>query len=155
MVAFGMKMKEAQGGFFDRPGVLRIIDAGTAAGLSKFGAYVRQTAQQSIRSPGKKGKPSKPGRPPKNRTGKLKDNIFFTYDQTRRSVVIGPISFNGGGGKAPAVLEYGGTFVRNLRFKGGRSKSVTVQIAARPYMTPAFEKNLKKLPRIWKDIYKP
>jgi len=68
MVAFGMTMKQQQGGFFDRPGVLRIIDRGTAAGLSKFGAYVRQTAQQSIRSPGKKGKPSKPGKPPKNRS---------------------------------------------------------------------------------------
>jgi len=155
MVAFGMTMKQQQGGFFDRPGVLRIIDRGTAAGLSKFGAYVRQTAQQSIRSPGKKGKPSKPGKPPKNRTGKLKDNIFFTYDPNRRSVVIGPTSFNGGGGKAPATLEYGGTFTRTRRYPSGRITTRTYSIAARPYMTPAFEKNLKKLPRIWKDIYKP
>ncbi len=121
--------------FFDREAVIRAVDAARLKVLSKAGAFVRRTDQQSIR-PGvrtvkgvrKVSKPSRPGKPPKSWTGLLKDFIYFAYDPGPKTVVVGPVALNhyhvvNGAlrkGAVPAVLEYGGTIgVREMQLSGG------------------------------------
>jgi hypothetical protein len=123
----GWQVKEA---LFDKDVVLRAVDKATREVLSKFGAYVRTTAKQSIKktpfaSKKERGqeridfsrKTSTPGSPPYSQTGKLKKGIFFSFDRQTKSVVTGPARFPSGKGTAPAVLEYGGSVGsrRNMR----------------------------------------
>ena len=129
--------------FFDRAKVKKKVDARTRKVLSKFGAFVRQTSRESIRK--RKGT-SKPGRPPFSHTGVLKKFLFFGYDADRRSVVIGPVIAPGKAGKAPPVLEHGG--------KVSLPTGNQADIAPRPFMAPAFEKEKATLPLLWKDSIK-
>ena len=118
--------------FFNSKKVLSATDKATRKVLSKFGAYVRQTARRSIR---KRKKVADPGNPPTNRTGLLRNFIFFSYDLLHKEVVIGPARFSGKNlGDAPENLEYG---------KRGYK--------ARPFMHPAAEKEQTKLPVLWRD----
>ena len=92
--------------FFDKKAVTNKVDAGTRRVLSKFGAFVRRTAQSSIR---KRKRISKPGEPPSSHIGLLKKFIFFDYNPDSRSVVIGPVRLSQNGrGEAPSLLEHGG-----------------------------------------------
>jgi len=128
--------------FFDSAKVVRSVDKSTRKVLSKFGAFVRRTAKQSIR---KRKTSSAPGAPPSSHTGLLKRFIFFGYDPQKRSVVIGPERLDQKNTDAPHTLEYGGrTTVDKKRIK----------ISARPFMGPAFEKEKPNLPSIWKDSVK-
>lgn len=115
--------------------------------LSRFGAYVRQDARSRIR---RRKRPSRAGESPTNQTGLLKRNIFFVYDEARRSVVIGPIRLNRGT-DAPATLEHGGVVV--IRPRNGPPEAVVY--APRPYMGPAFEQEQTRLPQLWRDSVKP
>ena len=113
-VSAGWGIKEF---FFDRAKVERMVDQKTRKALGRIGALVRQVARRSIR---KRKAASAAGSPPSSHTGKLRDNIFFAYDPSTTSVVIGPTPFNGrsyvavpGGGSliagaVPSVLERGG-----------------------------------------------
>jgi len=142
--------------FFDAPKVIGAMDKVTACVFSKFGAYVRQTARQSIHN---RKKPSAPGKPPSSHTGLLKHFIYFAYDPRARSVVIGPVRIHErprGGGvlEVPDVLEHGGrTAVNTGRYRRHQKIRTTryIQIKARPYMQPAFEKEKPNLPNIWKN----
>ncbi len=147
---FGLKLNEAKSTFFDSKKVLSATDKATRKVLSKFGAFVRRTARSSIR---KRKKISSPGQPPTSRTGFLKRFIYFGYDPAKKSVVIGPIRLNSKVGDAPQALELGGksTVVSGLKNK---RKKKTVNIAARPFMRPAMEKEIFKLPQMWKDSIK-
>ena len=145
--------------FFTEEAVIHAMDAVTRRALSRFGAFVRQTARHSIHS---RDGVSAPGRPPHSHTGLLKRFIFFSYDPGSRSVVIGPARLNGyGQGEAPALLEYGGrTTWSHLKQVGwyGSSRApkyervqASVYVRPRPYMGPAFEKEKAKLPEIWRN----
>ena len=169
---FNVKLSEFKGSFFDRAKVMNAAEKGELSVLSKFGAYVRGRAQRSIKDPKRlresdmtqeqlrsyriqqsyakqKGLPkpkrpfaiSKPGEPPKNVTGLLKKFIFFAYDINRRSVVSGPALLNGRRRQhqwlATEALEHGND-----------------QIEARPYMTPAFSKELPRVSKLWRDSIK-
>jgi len=93
--------------FFDSPRVMRAVDRATRRVLSRFGAFVRQTAKTSIR---KRKRISRPGEPPSSHAGLLRAFIYFGYDADRRSVVIGPTPLHSReyrGGEVPALLEYG------------------------------------------------
>jgi hypothetical protein len=137
---FGVNFKQARTMFFDRPAVRNKIDAGTRKTLSRFGAFIRVAAIRSIRN---SKRTSKPGKPPYSHTGLLKRFIYFGYDTTQRSVVIGPVSLSRKSGKAPQVLEYGG----KVTLPDGRE----VKIKPRPYMGPAFHTNLKVVSSLWRD----
>ena len=129
--------------FFDSPKILRSVDKTTRKVLSRFGAFVRRTAKQSIR---KRKKASVPGTPPSSHTGLLKRFIFFGYDRQKDSVVIGPTRLTEGSrGDAPSLLEYGG----RTTLKG--KKKTRVRIRSRPFMGPAFEKEQSNLPSLWKN----
>ena len=173
---FGLTLKEAKKGFFDRAKVQRAADKATRDVLSRFGSFVRETAKRSMRrAPApygkvirdRQGKPlrdpsgkirvrlyfkySAPGSPPFYRSGLLKKFIFFSYDTGRKSVVIGPTKLDGWQNSTiPALHEYGGTVAYTGK-KGGR---VVKKYPKRPYMQPAFDKELVTLPDLWRGSVK-
>lgn len=135
-------VRDAKNGFFDRAAVIGAMDATARKVLSKFGAFVRRSAQLSIRT--RKGH-SPPGSPPHGHVGLLRKFIFFSWDNDRRSVVVGPAKLNGrASSDAPKALEYGGWFNRR-----GRNGPRVANYPARPFMGPAFDANLPKLPKMW------
>lgn len=85
---------------------------------------------------------SRPGEPPRSRLGYLRKYLFFAWDATTKSLVVGPARFNGAKGIAPTTLEYGGTVTIGNR---------RVRIQPRPYMRPAFEAEQKQLPQRWAE----
>ncbi|MFQ5733181.1 MAG: hypothetical protein ACE5KM_14670 [Planctomycetaceae bacterium] len=139
-----MKFKSALSGFFDRKKVTSAVDKATRRVLSRFGAFVRTAARSSIR---RRKSVSKPGQAPTNWTGLLKKFLFFSFVPSKRSVVIGPARINKSSKDAPELLEKGGTAKR--RDRNGRRR--TVRYRARPYMGPAFEKEQKQLPKLWRN----
>ena len=111
--------------FFDSATVVRAVDKSTRKVLSRFGAFVRRTAKQSIR---KRKKASTPGSPPSSHTGLLKRFIFFGYDRQKDSVVIGPTRLTDNNrGDAPSILEYGGRTTLQAN-----KKKTRVRIRPRP-----------------------
>ena len=146
-ITLGMTLKDMKAGFFDRAAVINATDKATRSALSKFGAFVRRTAKFSIRT---RDGFAPPGSPPHSHVGHLRANIFFAFDQNTRSVVIGPSLLNGKAYKDTAqALEYGGTFLRRSR-TGARM----ARYRARPFMVPAFDANISKLPGMWRDAIK-
>lgn len=159
-------MTNFQNGFFDREAVLKSMDAATRKALSKGGAFVRQDAKGSLRY---RDRASQPGQPPSVHRGGtihgrsaslLKELIYFAWDAKNRTVVIGPAATNGSKnqpGFVPQTLEKGGTVqVREVLHRGEwkreslltraearglPSRMVNVNIAARPFMYPALERN--------------
>ncbi|MDB5310675.1 MAG: hypothetical protein JWO38_4877 [Gemmataceae bacterium] len=126
--------------FFDSAAVMKKVPPAERKILSKAGAFVRQRAKTSIR---KRKAPSAPGQPPSSHTNVLKKYIFFGYDPTARSVVVGP-TVAGSATGAPRSLEEGGTATLRERLRGGTATR-TVRIRPRPFMGPAFAVELDKV----------
>lgn len=138
-----MSLKEFKAGFFDRQTVQQAVDKAARKNLSKFGAFVRRSAQTSIRS---RKRISEPGQPPSSHTGLLKRHIYFAYDGQKKSVVIGPVAWKKRGSfTVPEVLEYGGQI---------REANHRYNYRPRPFMRPAFEKEKARIKDIWKDSIK-
>jgi len=132
--------------FFDQKTVRSATDRATRKVLSKFGAFVRTAARSSIR---RRKNVSEPGQPPSSHVGTLRRLIFFGFDPTKRSVVVGPTPF-GNKAEAPELLEYGGRARRKSR--RGRIQAATYR--PRPFMGPAFERERPKLIPMWADSVK-
>lgn len=144
----GFTLSEAKGLFFD---AREVQDAATRAErkvLSQFGAFVRTRSRTSIR---KRQAPAPADSPPSSHTGLLKRNIFFVFDPTWHSVVIGPVRLNGKRGSAPEALEHGGTSVAVVGSKENRHTE-RIEIDARPYMGPAFAAELPGVPSLWANV---
>ena len=115
-----------------------VMDATTKAErrvMFKFGMETRKDAKSSMR---KRRQPSQPGQPPRVVHGMLKRFLFFGYEPQKHSVVIGPALLTGfeGAGEAPEALEYG----------------TDNDVAARPFMNPAFRRQLNlNMPGMWKN----
>lgn len=185
-----IRMREC---FFDRKAVIAALNPVVRRNLSRFGAFTRTTAKQSIKT---KDGPAPAGSPPHSHVGTLKRGIQFAYDKMAASVVVGPEPF--GSATAPSLLEYGGRVNKRVRkitkkklgesgiiaigksrssrrWRGdGRTEVTFVKLktqkmvnhsnqlleqlsvqsrngsmSARPYMGPAFTKELSKLPSMW------
>jgi len=151
-MAFAVGMKTTA--FFDTKVVKQSIDRKKRAFLSKFGAFTRRDAQQSIRPAGKRDISSRPGEPPRGHTKVLKRKIFFAFEPTRETVVIGPVIVAAAEGKAEALeaLEEGGRTTVIERLRNGSTKKRKVKIAARPFMLPAFTRQSANISSIWKGI---
>lgn len=156
-----VNFKVAKSNFFDRKKVTDAVDRATVRALSQTGAFVRAAARSSLKY---KKKPSAPGEPPvvhrtmsRTKTNKqgvvkrqsvspLREFVFFSYDQSSRSVVVGPALLNArSGARTLQALEYGGPSV--IRDSKGREKAVIVR--ARPFMRPALSKAMADLARKW------
>ena len=84
--------------------------------------------------------PAAADKPPYNRTGLLRQFIYFGYERETRSVVIGPMKLNAKvrqSRTAPNLLEFGGTVARD-----GKS----FKYNKHPFMRPALVKESPKLP---------
>jgi hypothetical protein len=179
----GMKIDQAKAMFFDRKKVQRSADRATVRVLSRFGAYVRQTARRSIRPAPKK---------------KLKDMTHEERAQYKRAYAIDkrkgkplpkrPMVERGSPAGQPPYSRTGllrefiffvydrmrrSVIIGPARFArktgnapealeyGGRSKATTrgktysIFIESRPFMHPAFEQEKPKLPGMWQDSIKP
>lgn len=90
---------------------------------------------------------SEPGKPPRVRKGQLKKFLFFAYDLSRKSVVVGPERLSGVTPGTPQRLEEGG----RTRIDFGPNKGRSFNIAPRPYMHPALREELPKLEPLWRD----
>lgn len=127
---------------------MRAMDRGTLTALSKAGAFVRRTAKVLTRLKGGRGKSkqriSKPGSPPLMHTGQLNKNIYFGFDSSKRTVVIGPTRF--GTGKAPGALEFGGSSVN--------SHGKTISVQKHSYMGPALDQNRSQIPAAFSNTVK-
>jgi hypothetical protein len=161
--------------FFDRAKVLDRLEKKEARVLNKTGGEGRQTVKRSMRPGGKAGKTAAPGEPPRWQTKKLRDGIFYGYDASNRSVVIGPIRTSAKQRDVPRILDQGGP-VRNalVRVKETRTPQelgvsateakkrkfrfvrASFTLQPRPYVSPRsvnypkilefFRKNLEQLP---------
>ncbi len=135
----GVQLK-VKNSFFDKAAVLKAIGGDAAKALSKFGAFVWKRARTSMR---RRKKSAAAGSPPSAHAGQLKTLLFFSWDPSTRSVVIGPTPFREG--KVPSLLEFGGS--TTLRKRGGHSK--TARYAAFPFMGPALEAEAPNMPKAW------
>ena len=165
MVTIGVRMKAISGdNFFDSAKVKKLLTAAKRKSLSKFGAFVRTTARQSIRpakilnrkeirkakkagqeTPSPIYEPSKAGEAPRTRrAGQPIKRILFGYEPDNGgNVVIGfGLTFGGMTG-TPGRLERGGTFTT----KKGR----TVTVAKRPTLLPALAKEKAKASLMFAD----
>ena len=157
--------------FFDRKKVKSIIDNKTRRSLSRFGYYVMSDARRSMRKGTyrKVGKPtrdsagrfqatdrsrvkvhSRAGSPPRVWEGLVKRLTLFAFDPYRMGVVIGTIG-DRRPRSAPRLLEYGG--VIQYAFKNDRGYFIrgTGYMAPRPYLRPAFDRNLPKFKRMMEE----
>lgn len=168
-----MRIDEAKSLFFDRPAVKSMMDRVSHRALGRFGSYLRTVARNLIK---KRGKPSsssqtrdeqgrflevgerpsgyfdasKPGQPPHRHSGHLHDFLFFAYDSSSQSVVVGPAYLSGRkADDVPAILEYGGV----TTITSGKNRGKKKYIAPRPYMGPAFDAAEPKLPEMWDDAW--
>lgn len=121
--------------------VTRELQRKTERVFIRFGAYVRTAAMRSMKS---SKKISDPGKPPNVHIKVLRDRILFAWIPGQRAVVIGPKVLDRTP-KVAAALEKGGT-VEVVR----RSGQVTInKVRARPFMKPAFDKELKNIDKLW------
>lgn len=138
--------------FFDKAIVASAVDKMTNRALSKIGAFVRTAARSLIRSG---AGTSNPGQPPKSHVGLLRDHIYFNYEPSIKTVVIGPAALktrSSMGDAVPHTLEFGG----RVRRKTKRGVVKERQYAPRPYMRPALARAqadmARKAPELWKLI---
>lgn len=170
--------------FFDSRAVLDLLGPAEARALSRGGAFVRQRARTSIRQRQKASRPGFPPSSHSGRLRGSSDvqgakGIQFEYDERSHSVVIGPVLLNqvhylGDGkpyqGTVPHVLEFGGKIgIREILFRGRwvranlrrQTKEANlltrirwVRIDKRPFMGPALEYELPRLPQSFQGMLK-
>ena len=116
---------------FDAGKVLAKAKNAAVKSLAHAAAGIRLIARRSIR---RSPNPSAPGTPPHTRKGRLKGAILYSVDQASESAVIGPS--HQGVGTSGSAHEFGGMY------KGERYDK-------RPFMGPALQKELPKLPKHW------
>lgn len=171
-------------GFFNRKDIITSMNEARYRALFALGGNVRQQAHKLLKTRRKKlvrqeiegvvnwideTEYSAPGNPPFVREPEslLRKFVFFSYDRSTGSIIIGPARTNKPTG-APEVLEFGGT-VRFRTFQPGRVRirsdgstwqtqgrwvKKTRSMAARPFMRPAFGKGLAGLRQQWQDALK-
>jgi hypothetical protein len=170
-----IRVKNAK--FFDRD-VIYGIDLAHHNAMRKFGAYIRRDAQRSMRTarkrktkkntklvvvgpPGQKrakrvsSKPSAPGTPPRSVIGHIKRFLWFEYSPEIKNLVVGPIFLPPAKNKVskftvPAMHEQMEK-VHAYATRILKNKIVHSTYPQRPFMRPAFDRQRKKLPQLYKD----
>lgn len=170
--------------FFDQRAVVSAMDRAAAWVLKRFGAITQSRAKASIKPasgsttvllpvPGRSRleavsgpTPAAAGQPPHGESrSPLRRFIWYAYDPSARSVMIGPVRLTRTRaqrvGNAPEALEYGGASVHagvvywTTGPRGGAHRhkgDVRVNIRPHPFMRPAFEKTRDKdLDKLWRN----
>jgi hypothetical protein len=142
----GLSVAAVRRSILDQRLVVDKVAQATNRALAKFGAYTRQTAKTMLRP--RKGV-SEPGQPPSSHTGLLRNNILFVVEPSRRNVVIGPMLLNRVSPTALSALEHGGPTIILRRVRNKEPEAETVNMPARPFMRPAFEREIDRAPYLW------
>jgi len=113
------------------------VQSANFTNLSHAAAAVRVTARRSIRKAPRSSSQdaaSAPGMPPHTRHGQIKRAILYSVERKEGRAFIGA-TYEAMGMSASAH-EFGG------RFRGQRYRK-------RPFMGPALQQNVSRLPRMW------
>jgi hypothetical protein len=130
--------------FFDRWAVIQAMDEKQRRALAVAGAFIRKTAQRSMRWGVRRSKedqaahldtlgtkahqerarliratrrsPSPAGKPPKAWSGELRELLFFGWDAQSESMLVGPEGFRNS--IAPSLHEFGGTLAVPVKYLG-------------------------------------
>ena len=123
-----------------------------------FGSFVRMDVRsKELNLKGKRIKVngatvkqhSKAGERPRQWQGLLRKFMLYDVDKFKKSVVIGAKKL--GRSRGAGLMEHGGSFWYRLRKKHtGQVHRGTATVAPRPFMQRQFERNLKKLPEIYR-----
>jgi len=148
-------LKAAKNNFFDRAAVLKLMSKAQARGMSAVGAAIRGEARklmkpQVIMARGRVAKGqrrrvvavrhSRPGEPPRySGNPLLREKLIFAYDRRAESLVVGPAALKGNA-TVPRLLEEGGF---------SRSAARRAYYEPRPYMQPAFQHVLPRIPTLF------
>lgn len=124
MIGFDVKIEK-------NPDLQRSLDEQTRELMIKQGRELAGDIKASLI---KRNRPSFPGETPTVSGEKLKD-IVVTYDAQNKAVLVYPRPF--GNRDVPADLEFG---------KGA--------MKPRPYLRPAFERNISKIINGWRNAIK-
>lgn len=144
----GFDFAKIRATFFDSEAVQKKVAKARRRVLSKCGAFVRRRAKSSIR---KRKKQSPPGQAPSSHAGQLKQFLFFAYDASTDSVVVGPVPFTGAAKQskgAPEALEHGGPVTR--RNRKGETKHYLYR--GNPFMKPALDAEMPKFVSQFRDL---
>lgn len=185
----GRSFAEFKKFFFDRIKAKKKAERAKMRALNRYGAYLKTVAKNSMRY---RKKASPPGQPPSahkdgrlaalKKMGRARHNgallrefLFYAWDPSTKSVVVGPVGFKSKSGPpVPSLHEHGGSraaekgekmTVKNKpgrdfrgRFisKGERVIAVTgtVRFPARPTMNPALHKTKAKFPAAFRDSFR-
>lgn len=90
---------------------------------------------------------SKPGKAPYSHTGHLKKSISFDVEMNGPDVIVGPRAQKRKGWGVLPALEYGKSMSRD-------SWGIWRKVKARPFMTPALERERRKLAKFWEGEFK-
>lgn len=135
--------------FLDRRRVMRYASRAKRREGMRAGGLIRAIARRSLR---KRKRYSRPGEPPSSHHGLLKRLLYFAWDPSTESIVIGPQPIARiMGGQVPGVLEHGGVLHHRRRRRGGKIRRYTAHYEPRPYMAPAIEKAIPRIPRYWRN----
>lgn len=138
--------------FFDRTAVKNAVGAVAAKRLGAMGAFIQRAAKSLIRRRKNRKLHAAAGKPPfAHSTDSVASirAIWFAYDPSSQSVVVGPLKLNGSRSYiVPETLEFGGTV---LKRNGQRAN-----YKPHPFMRPAKESAIEspKLMEIWRDSVK-
>ena len=116
---------------FERERLRRAAQSGTFRSLGHAVATIRKLAMGSIRRIAGR---SAVGQPPHTHTNRLPKAILFAVEKPTQSAVVGPSRRIVG--LAGAEQEHGGRWRKEL-------------FAPRPFMAPALEKVINRLPSFW------
>jgi hypothetical protein len=121
--------------FFDRTIVTDAMDKKTLASLSRIGAFVQTRAKRKMRPGGKGNKTARPGEAPRTHAGDLRKRLYFAWDPSSRSVVVGPEKYRSG--RVPRLMEEGGqqTII-------DRGRTVRAMYSPHPYMGPSLQEEI-------------
>lgn len=115
-----------KGGFFDRAIVKEKLRGVAFGAILSTASYTRTVSRNSMKKGKMKGGKrlsSPPGKPPYRWKGLIREHTYFAFDTKTDSVVVGPALL--GRSRVLPALEYG---------------DASMNIQARPAITPAFEK---------------
>jgi phage gpG-like protein len=134
---------------FDTQKVLRAVSQALPPRLGLAAAAVEREAKRLLKIGGRGKGPkggdahSKPGEPPFSQTGVLKESISYAITRRGSSAIVGALPHAWYG----KIHEHGGTFTRT-----GKTGSSTVTFPARPFMKPALQAALARLPKLFANL---
>lgn len=131
--------------FFSTDEVIAAVSKGTRKALARAAGFIRQVARRSMR-PAPYGTHAPPGHPPYTHQGNVRRFLYFGWLKESKTVVIGPVKL-ARSTDAPHTLEWSGE-TKVPRF--WKSKRRVVKVEARPYMAPALQKSLPRIPEFWR-----